>query len=113
MQDRSNETDTVETLAISGDDSVVLVGYTEGNWNATNAGNYDCVAIKPDTDGTNIRISINISPGSKLGVSGFLEYVIGERPRCSGLSSSARWLHPPIVMGIIEHAEVRSRWDVE
>lgn len=52
MQDGSNENDTVEALAISGNDSVVLVGHTKGNWNTTNAGYYDCVAIKLDTDGT-------------------------------------------------------------
>lgn len=32
--------------------SVVLVGYTKGNWSTTNVGSSDCVAIKLNADGT-------------------------------------------------------------
>ena len=49
---------------MSDDGSVVLVGYTDGNWSTTNAGSSDCVAIKLDADGTlawtwQVKSSIN------------------------------------------------------
>lgn len=34
------------------DNSVVMAGYTYGDWNATNAGSRDFAACKLDADGT-------------------------------------------------------------
>lgn len=40
-------------IAMGDDDTVVLVGYTYGgDWSTTNAGSYDCVAMKLNADGT-------------------------------------------------------------
>lgn len=65
MQNGSNEHDEVRALAMSGNDSVVLVGHTGGIWSTTNAGGDDCVAIKLDTDRTmawSWQVKSNINP---------------------------------------------------
>lgn len=65
MQNGSNENDTVQALAISDNDSVVLVGHTKGNWSSKNVGYYDCVAIKLDADRTMMwawQVNQNVKP---------------------------------------------------
>lgn len=47
-------TDFLTGVAIGHDDSVVLAGYTTGDWNAENAGGTDFVAVKLDADGNEV-----------------------------------------------------------
>ena len=52
-------------MAMSDDGSVVLVGYTYGSWSTTNAGYYDCVAIKLNANGTMLwtwQVNSNVNP---------------------------------------------------
>ena len=51
-QDGTVSTDYVMAIAMGDDGTVVLVGYTYGDWSTTNAGSSDCVAMKLNGDGT-------------------------------------------------------------
>lgn len=50
-QDGSSEYDVVAKVAVAEIGSVVLVGYTSGNWSETNKGEFDFAACKLDADG--------------------------------------------------------------
>lgn len=51
-QDGTSEDDILNDVVANSDGSTVLVGSTEGDWNATNAGSRDFAAVKLDEDGT-------------------------------------------------------------
>lgn len=53
-QEGTPATDKVFGVAILGDDSVVITGYTEGAIAETNAGGSDVCAVRLDADGTEV-----------------------------------------------------------
>lgn len=50
-QEGSEEDDGIWAVAGGADGSVVLAGYTLGNWNATNEGDMDYAVVKLDSEG--------------------------------------------------------------
>lgn len=50
-QEGSEEDDDIWAVAGGADESVVLAGYTMGNWNATNEGALDYAIVKLDSEG--------------------------------------------------------------
>lgn len=53
-QDGTAQNDTLLATAAGKDGSVVLAGYSEGDWAAPNAGFKDFVAVKLASDGTEV-----------------------------------------------------------
>ncbi|CAM9731332.1 unnamed protein product [Ectocarpus fasciculatus] len=51
-QDGTDSDDTTKAVAVDGDGSVVLAGYTEGYWNQPNEGETDFAVTKLDANGT-------------------------------------------------------------
>lgn len=52
----TEEDDYCYGVAMAGDDSVILAGYTYGDWGAVNAGDSDFVAVKLDAAGEEIWV---------------------------------------------------------
>lgn len=50
-QGGTNDAEELNASVMVTDGSVVLAGWTLGNWDGTNAGSYDCAAVKLDVDG--------------------------------------------------------------
>lgn len=53
-QEGTSASDKMFGAAILGDDSVVITGYTEGDWAQTNAGGSDFCAVRLSADGTEV-----------------------------------------------------------
>lgn len=51
-QDGTDSDDTTKSVAVGGDGSIYLAGYTEGDWNQQNAGETDFAVTKLSPDGS-------------------------------------------------------------
>lgn len=51
-QGGTDHDDWVEAAVMEEDGSIILAGYTRGDWYGTHLGNYDFAAVKLDTNGT-------------------------------------------------------------
>lgn len=50
-QDGSSDDDTLKSIAVAGDGTFILAGYTSGDLGGPNAGETDLVAVKLSPDG--------------------------------------------------------------
>lgn len=63
-QDGTPEEDDLVEVILTPDGSIVLAGYTRGDWDGQNAGEADFAAIKLDAEGNEIwrlQVSVYIS----------------------------------------------------
>lgn len=53
-QDGTNEFDAISAAVVGNDDSVVLAGYSSGNWSGILVGRADFAAVRLDADGNEL-----------------------------------------------------------
>lgn len=83
-QDGTPELDCISAAVIGEDESVVLAGYSSGNWNGTVMGGADCTAVKLDADGKELwrwQVS-NRQHSSRFEIYNY---------QCFGLESTYEW----------------------
>lgn len=54
LQDGTDADDYTKNVVVGDDGSIVLSGYTEGDWNGLNAGEADFSAVKLDSNGAEL-----------------------------------------------------------
>lgn len=51
MQDGTAEIDNLKGVAVQADGSILLAGYTAGDWDGISAGGYDCIMVALSAEG--------------------------------------------------------------
>lgn len=69
--------DYIRAAAVGDDDSIVLAGYSNGDWSGVGSGLYDFVAVKLDGDGSELWRWQVVSRVQGVGASDILSCIVG------------------------------------